>query len=48
MNLVLEAGAEDVVDEAEIFQVMTAPETFTAVRDALEKRDSDRERARSR
>ena len=36
MELALEAGAEDVVADSETFQVMTAPEAFSAVRDALE------------
>lgn len=36
MDLALEAGAEDVVEEETEFQVLTAPEDFNAVRDALE------------
>ena len=36
MELALEAGAEDVVEEEEEFQVLTAPEDFEAVREALE------------
>ena len=36
MELALEAGADDVVADGESFQVMTAPEAFSAVRDALE------------
>jgi YebC/PmpR family DNA-binding regulatory protein len=36
MELALEAGADDVVADSETFQVMTAPESFSAVRDALE------------
>jgi YebC/PmpR family DNA-binding regulatory protein len=37
MELALEAGAEDVVEEENEFQVYTAPETFDEVREALEK-----------
>jgi YebC/PmpR family DNA-binding regulatory protein len=37
MELALEAGADDVITDGEAFQVMTAPEAFSAVRDALEK-----------
>lgn len=37
MDLALEAGAEDVVEEDESFQVLTAPEDFDAVREALEQ-----------
>jgi len=36
MELSLEAGADDVVADSEAFQVMTAPEAFGAVRDAVE------------
>jgi YebC/PmpR family DNA-binding regulatory protein len=36
MELALEAGADDVVADGETFQVMTAPEAFSAVREALE------------
>jgi YebC/PmpR family DNA-binding regulatory protein len=36
MEMALEAGAEDVLEEEEAFQVITAPETFDAVHDALE------------
>jgi YebC/PmpR family DNA-binding regulatory protein len=36
MEMALEAGAEDVVEEDDEFQVITAPESFDAVRDALE------------
>lgn len=36
MDKALEAGAEDVVEEDEEFQVFTAPEDFDAVREALE------------
>ncbi len=37
MDMALEAGAEDVVEEETEFQVLTAPEDFNAVRDALEE-----------
>ena len=37
MELALEAGAEDVIEEENEFQVYTTPETFDAVRDALEE-----------
>ena len=36
MELALDAGAEDVVEEEETFQVLTAPDDFEAVREALE------------
>ena len=36
MDLAIEAGAEDVVDDGNVFQVLTAPENFDAVREALE------------
>jgi len=36
MEMALEAGAEDVLEEDDEFQVITAPEAFDAVRDALE------------
>ena len=36
MDLAIEAGAEDVVDDGNVFQVMTAPEDFDAVRESLE------------
>ena len=36
MDLALEAGAEDVVDEDDIFQVLTEPDDFNAVRESLE------------
>jgi YebC/PmpR family DNA-binding regulatory protein len=39
MDLALDAGAEDVVEEEEEFQVLTAPEDFDAVREALEQGD---------
>ncbi len=37
MDLALEAGAEDVVEEDDSFQIVTAPETFNDVVDLLEK-----------
>ncbi len=36
MDLAIEAGAEDVVDDGDVFQVLTASEDFDAVREALE------------
>jgi YebC/PmpR family DNA-binding regulatory protein len=33
----LEAGAEDVIDDGEMWRVLTPPSAFTAVRDAIEK-----------
>ena len=37
MDLALEAGADDVAEEEESFQVLTAPDAFDAVRESLEK-----------
>lgn len=37
MDLALEAGAEDVVEEEDSFQILTAPEAFNDVVDRLEK-----------
>jgi YebC/PmpR family DNA-binding regulatory protein len=37
LELALEAGADDVVSEDDGFQVLTAPESFNAVREAIEK-----------
>ena len=37
MDIALEAGAEDVVEDENEFQVLAAPEDFDSVRDALEK-----------
>lgn len=37
IELALEAGADDVVADADGFQVLTTPDRFSAVRDALEK-----------
>ena len=39
MDLALEAGAEDVVEEEDSFQIVTSPETFNDVVDRLEKSD---------
>lgn len=39
MDLSLEAGAEDVLEEEESFLIVTDPETFNDVVDALEKND---------
>lgn len=36
MDVALEAGAEDMIEEENEFQVLTAPEDFDAVREALE------------
>jgi YebC/PmpR family DNA-binding regulatory protein len=35
--LAIEAGAEDITEEEEGFEIITAPEDFSAVREALEK-----------
>jgi YebC/PmpR family DNA-binding regulatory protein len=37
MDLALEAGADDVLEEEDVFQVFTAPEDFDEVREGLEK-----------
>ena len=39
MDIALEAGAEDVVEEDDTFQVLTEPEDFSEVVDSLEKND---------
>ncbi|MCB2183812.1 MAG: YebC/PmpR family DNA-binding transcriptional regulator [Desulfobulbaceae bacterium] len=39
MDMALEAGAEDVLEEESEFQVITAPEDFDAVREALESEE---------
>jgi YebC/PmpR family DNA-binding regulatory protein len=36
MGIVLDAGAEDVRDEDEVFEVVTSPEKFHAVKDCLD------------
>jgi YebC/PmpR family DNA-binding regulatory protein len=35
MDIVLDAGAEDVIEEEDSFQILTEPDDFEAVRDAL-------------
>jgi YebC/PmpR family DNA-binding regulatory protein len=37
LELALEAGADDLQSDSDAFQVMTAPDRFAAVRDAIEK-----------
>ena len=37
MMLVIDAGAEDFVSDEEFFEIVTAPQDFTAVREALEE-----------
>ena len=37
MMMALDAGAEDFADEEDSFEIITAPEDFSAVREALEK-----------
>ncbi len=37
IELSLEAGADDVTSDSDTYQVMTAPENFNTVRDAIEK-----------
>lgn len=37
LEVVLEAGGEDLETSSEVFEIYTAPEDFTAVRDALEQ-----------
>lgn len=37
MMMALDAGAEDFVEEEDSFEVLTAPEDFSQVREALEK-----------
>jgi YebC/PmpR family DNA-binding regulatory protein len=39
LEIALEAGADDLVSEDDIYQILTAPDRFSAVRDALEKAD---------
>lgn len=39
MDIALEAGAEDVIEEENEFQVLTEPEDFDAVREALEQKE---------
>ena len=46
MSIVLDAGAEDVRDEDERFEVVTTPEDFAAVKDRLDQeKDRRGERA---
>ena len=37
LNVVLEAGAQDVIDQDDAWEILTAPEDFEAVFDALQK-----------
>ena len=37
MDHALEAGAEDVIEEDSVYQILTSPEEFSDVRDALEE-----------
>ena len=37
MMMALDAGAEDFADEEDSFEIITAPEDFSTVREALEK-----------
>ncbi|MBR3173898.1 MAG: YebC/PmpR family DNA-binding transcriptional regulator, partial [Eubacterium sp.] len=37
MMMALDAGAEDIIEEEDSFEVITAPNDFSAVREALEK-----------
>ena len=37
MGLVLEAGGEDVKDEGDLFEVVTQPEDFERVKEALDR-----------
>lgn len=37
MEIALEAGAEDISDQGDIYEVVTPPETFDPVREALER-----------
>lgn len=36
MELAIEAGADDITSEEDVFEIVTAPENFAAVRDSLE------------
>jgi YebC/PmpR family DNA-binding regulatory protein len=36
MEVALEAGAEDIKDEGDVFEIITAPEDFDAVKDAVD------------
>ncbi len=37
MEVALEAGAEDITDEGDVFEIITAPEDFDAVKEAVDK-----------
>jgi len=37
MEIALDAGADDIQSDSDGFQVMTSPDAFAAVRDAIEK-----------
>jgi len=37
MDIALEAGAEDIRDEGDVFEIITTPEEFDAVKDAIDK-----------
>ncbi len=39
MDIALEAGAEDVVEDEDAFQILTEPEDFSQVVDELEKKE---------
>ncbi len=39
MDIALDAGAEDVLEEESVFQVLTAPDDLNAVREHLEQKD---------
>jgi YebC/PmpR family DNA-binding regulatory protein len=39
MEVALDAGAEDIRDENEVFEILTAPEDFDAVKDAIDAAD---------
>jgi transcriptional/translational regulatory protein YebC/TACO1 len=36
MEVALEAGAEDITDEGDVFEIITAPEDFDAVKEAVD------------
>lgn len=39
LEIALEAGADDVSNEGEVFEVLSSPDAFSSVRDALEQAD---------
>jgi len=45
MEIVLDVGADDVEEQDDVFQVSTAPETFDAVKEALDKAGIETESA---